>query len=134
MTFARVSPAVLGLFLLTWVNCASAQAPQDAAPSPYCLLTTSAAQLSIAAPKNAPALRNVAKRYPRNPREFGPPPSQTDIPGAVWDVSNEYWYQSNNKGELLLYCNTDDNYVYFWKFLSSGGKIRLADHGLLNCS
>ena len=39
-----------------------------------------------------------------------------------------------DKLELLLYCNTDDRYVYFWRFRSSGGKIKLADHGLLNCN
>lgn len=124
---------MFGLLILVGLDGARAQAPHLEA-TPYCLLVSSSAQQSIVAPANAAALRGVAKRYPRNPREFGPPPSQTDIPGAVWDVTNEYWYQSADKVELLLYCNTDDRYVYYWRFRSSGGKIRLANHGLLNCN
>jgi hypothetical protein len=58
--------------------------------------------------------------------------SQRDLPGSVWNRKNEFWYRSGN-GEIILYTNTDDSYVYLWKFLIDGKVIKLLDHGLLNC-
>ena len=82
-------------------------------------------------PKNASAYRAIAKMYPRD-HKFGPPPSQQYLPGSKWDLSNEYWYLAES-GELFLYSNTDDSYVYYWQFNASSTPS-LKKHGLLYCA
>ena len=109
-----------------------AQSPQ-VMEDPYCKVESETVRRLDAPPRNAAAFRAMAKRHPRKRHEFGPPPSQRDFPGSVWDLANEFWYRSST-GDLLLYCNTDDGEMYRWVFRLSGGKFRLVEYGVRQCS
>src|SRR5262245_7838812 len=69
--------------------------------TPYCKVESETVRRLDTPPRNAASFRAMAKRHPRNRREFGPPPSQQDFPGSVWDLANEFWYKDSN-GDLLL--------------------------------
>jgi len=129
-TAARTAGSLAALCFLVATSSSFAQSDQHQ-NVPYCKLESETSRKLEAPPQNAAALREVAKRH--HPRGFGPPPSQTDLPGSTWDLTNEFWYKDDS-GELVLYCNTNDNYMYHWRFRASGGKVRLVGHGLLECS
>jgi hypothetical protein len=98
--------------------------------NPTCILTGATTRLEKP-PSNASALRDLAKQH--HPPGFGPPPSQRDLPGSVWNLTNEFWYK-NGSGEIILHTNTDDAHVYFWRFVVDDRGARLLDHGLIDCS
>jgi len=104
---------------------ASASASAEASTrlnEPLCQLESDTSHRITTPPRNASDLRTVAVRSLSH--GFGP--------FLVWDLDNEFWYRETN-GDLVLYCNTNDNYMYYWRFRSSGGKLRLSRHGLINC-
>ena len=84
-----------------------------------------------APPASVRMLRDIARRHPNDPDQFGPPPRQQLFSGKRWDRSNEFWY-TDSSGGINLYCNTDDFYVYLWRF-DSEPNVTLKDHGVINC-
>ena len=84
------------------------------------------------APEQASQLRDLARQHPNDRNSFGPPPRQQLFSGMRWDRTNEFWYKDPS-GAIYLYSNTDDFYVYFWKFDMSG-EPAVNDHGLIDCS
>ena len=99
--------------------------------SVICVSAEIALNTKISPPKNASKYRSIAKMYPMDGK-FGPPPSQQNLPNSKWDLSNEFWYLTET-GELFLYSNSDDGYVYYWQF-STVPKANLEKHGLLYCA
>ena len=128
-TFPYHARAMISFVLLLAGSLAVAE-PNQKESLPYCKLESTTSHKLAAPPMNAGALRNLAKRH--HPRGFGPPPSQRDRPGAVWDTTNEFWYEDG--GDIFLYVNTDDNYMYHWRFQASDRKVKVVRHGLLECS
>jgi hypothetical protein len=116
--------------MLTLPACSTA--PVAVGASLYCYLDVGSQKPMANPPRNARALRDIARMYPNDPESFGPPPSQQQYSGAQWDRGNEFWYVSDS-GDLYLYCNTDDRYVYVWHFKNTPDPV-LEDHELLNCS
>ena len=129
-TYPQIIRVLLSLVLLPFAFSGMAQSEQHEI-LPYCKLESAKSRKLVVPPSNAVEFRNLAKRH--HPLGFGPPPSQTDRPGATWDLTNEFWYQEDG-GYIVLYSNTDDNYMYHWRFRASGTRIRLVNHGLLECS
>jgi len=95
-----------------------------------CFLATPHQRQLEQPPSNAPDLRGIAMLHPNDPNSFGPPPSQQHFSGSRWNTNNEYWYSADN-GDVLLYVNSDDNFVYMWHF--EGSSTRLKEHMLVDC-
>ena len=129
MTAPQAALVLTALTSAFWCGIPHAQvSPQVRTPT--CIFIGATTRLETP-PSNASTLRGIAKR--NHPLGFGPPPSQRDLPGSVWNPANEFWYKNSN-GEVILHTDTDDAYVYFWKFNVDSQGVRLLDHGLIDCS
>jgi len=122
----KISASILLIFLSACIS-----TKENNKGNLYCYLGSASQEPLSTSPDNANSYRQFARRAPNDPNSFGPPPAQQKYSGKAWDKSNEYWYIANT-GELFLYSNTDDFYVYYWQF-SNTSKIDLVNHGLIDC-
>ena len=126
---AHLLRGLLSLAFLSFACSANPQSEQHGNVA-YCPLESSTSRKLLVPPPNAAYLRKLAKRH--HSQGFGPPQSQTNRPGATWDLTNEFWYEEDG-GHVVLYCNTDDNHMYHWRFRVSGHRAKLVKHGVLEC-
>jgi len=97
---------------------------------PICIFASQTRMSEL--PSNASNMRTVASKNSGDPNSFGPPPSQRDLPNSRWDKTNEYWYLTDS-GDVYLYSNTDDSFVYYWHFRDASDGVQLLNNSLLDC-